>query len=100
MSNLKSNDYMWAITCLSPDDGHRVTVAYFSKKEEADKLCGTKAYGKDQAVVQCTLWTDGDHWYQVEMREVGVDTSLIRQRAMAKLSDEEKRVLGLNGGAG
>ena len=75
---MKENGYIWAVTYISRDDGHRLTAAYFRDKGDADTYCATTAHGDDQQVVQTTLWQDGDRWYKVERREVEVDVMLSR----------------------
>lgn len=92
---LVPNEYMWAVTYNSRDDGHRLVAAYFKERSDADLHCKQTDHGIDQQVVQTTLWQEDGRWYVVSQREVEVDEPLIRKRAISKLSEEEKRVLGI-----
>ena len=93
---LQEDEYIWAVTFTSRDDGHRCTAAYFTDQREADRFCRERAYGDDQRVVQTTLWKDGDgNFYEVRYTPINVDEHVHRREALRKLSDAEKRALGV-----
>ena len=93
---LEQDEYVWAVTFTSRDDGHRCTAAYFSDRGEADLFCRERVFGDDQTVVQTTLWKDAaGTFFQVRYTPVKVDENVHRREALKKLSVAEKRALGL-----
>ena len=93
---LTKQEYTWAITYESADDGARVVHSYWTSVSEANTYCSTHAVGKEQAVVQCELWKDNNGgWWLVSLRPVSVDMEKHRVSALAKLTPDEKRALGL-----
>ena len=94
---LKEVECLWAVTYTSRDDGHRITADVFSERSEAERFCRKNRYGHDQRVVQTSLWQDtlNGKYYRLSMSEVAVDSPLLRERALAKLTPDEKGALGL-----
>lgn len=94
---LSENEYIWAVTYTSRDDGHRCTAAYFTDQREADSFCRDRAYGDNQRVVQMTLWSDSEgNFYEVRYMPINVDEHVHRREALKKLSDAEKRAIGVS----
>lgn len=89
---LEEEEYIWAVSQISPDDGTNNFVAFFTKMDRAEKLAAKLRPAS--TVVQTTLWRDGDRYYRVTMHEVIVDAPT-RQEVLAKLNEKERLVLGL-----
>ena len=94
---LKQNEYLWAVTFISRDDGHTCEAFVFSDMDQASQYVREhrSQLGDDPRVVQTTLWQDTEtkKFYRLSMTEVKVDEPIIRQRALARLSQEERDVL-------
>ena len=85
-----------AVTFISDDDGRRLTDSYFSSSDKAIAHCNEKFARVDASVVQLTAWTGDDgQMYLVEGKPIRVDYHCIRKQAIAKLSMEEREILGL-----
>lgn len=91
---LERDEYIWAVNGVSPDDGHNVTLAYFSNRDDADKYARERQSYKAIAV-QTTLYKSGGRYYLVRMEEVQVDELIHYQNALAKLTEQERRALGV-----
>ena len=88
---LTKNEYIWGVSVVSRDDGYAAYVAYYTDADDARR----HAERVNGAVVQTTLWSDGSRWYVAEPHEVPVDAPT-RGEVLAKLSDKERKVLGLS----
>lgn len=89
---LTENEYIWAVSTVSGDDGTTNFVAYFTDHDKADKHAACIG-GR---VVQTTLWKGSDgRWYRLPfMSKVLVDAPT-REEALKKLTDVEREVLGI-----
>lgn len=93
---LRQDEYIWAVTFISPDDGHRCTAAYFTSQQEAHVFSHKKTFGDDQRVVQTTLWKDdSNNFYEVRYTPIEVDKQVHIRNALKKLSYNEKQALGI-----
>jgi hypothetical protein len=84
--------YIWGVSIISPDDGHTITVSYWTDHSKAcEDAC--KRHGN---VYQTSLWMDSSgRYYKVHTEEVGVNLP-DRNDVLKKLTPEEKKVLGLD----
>lgn len=85
----------WAVTAISPDDGHRVPVAYFTDLRQANDYEYRHSGLEQPAVVQVELYKEGERYYKITKTEVQVNLEPLRRSALAKLTDAEKRALGV-----
>jgi len=94
---LRENNYIWAVTYISRDDGHRVTAAYFTQRKTAEEFCQSRAYGDQQTVVQTSLMQDmsSGRFFEVKTREVKVDEQVHRESALKKLTPQERDALSV-----
>lgn len=93
---LRECPYIWAVRYIS-GDGYCDTAAYFTDQTEAEKFCRQHKHGNQQQVVQVTLWVDDDeNYYDIKATRIDVYQDLHFRSAMAKLSDQEKRALGID----
>ena len=93
---LERREYLWAVAYESRDDGHRVTAAVFTDREEAERF--RKEGGEhNSAVVQTSLWycPNTEKYFEAKLTTVPVDNHTIRQRALAKLTAQERDALGV-----
>lgn len=91
MKTLQPNEYVWVVTGAS-NDGDRQPLAYFSDLDSAKEFASRQFL---REVHQTTLYFDGTDYFKVKMERVEVDKEKVREQALSKLSEEEKRVLGL-----
>lgn len=92
MQSMTLNEYIWAVSIVSPDDGHRITVSYWTDQRKAD-ADARKRGGK---VYQTSLWKDSSgRYYHLLTEEVGVDLP-DRRDVLDKLSPAERKVLGIS----
>lgn len=99
---LEEYDAIWAVAYALPDESYRLTVEYFSDKDAADKFAKTLSSNEAPTVSQTTLWHDRKPpsertWYSfstVLPSEVMVDRITVRDKAIRKLTWEERRALG------
>lgn len=83
-------EYIWAVSCVSRDDGTANYVAYFTDKGKAE-VAAKKLGGK---VVQTTLYKSGDSYYRLASERVKVDVP-DRAEVLAKLTRQEREALGI-----
>lgn len=88
---LQPHEYIWVVTGAS-NDGGRQPLAYFSDLESAEKFASRQFL---REVHQTTLYFDGADYFKVKMERVEVDKEKIREQALSKLSEQEKRALNL-----
>lgn len=92
---LKKLENTYVVTIQSPDDGHRVEVAYFSSLTAANDYAA-KNSGVYATVLHANLWKGEDgECYKVSRERVLLDEDMLRQRALEKLTEREKKALGL-----
>ena len=82
---------LWCVTVENKNDGRRVVVSYHKSKSAAECLA-LKIGG---AAVKEFSWLDEyGEWWVVEAKNIGVDLP-DRKDVIAKLSPNERRVLGV-----
>ncbi len=88
---------IWTIAIDDYNNGNLIKLYHFSSIREAHKQCKKENYGFNQTVVEETVWMNKDtgKYYRIKMEEVSVDTELIRNAALAKLTEKEITALGL-----
>ncbi len=92
---MEKNDYIWAVSYESPDDGLCNYLAFFSNEQAAQKyLESLERRSYRYAVVQTTLYYEDGRYYRIRKEEVFVDVPS-REDVLAKLTLAEQRVLGL-----
>lgn len=89
--------YLWKVTYTDKTDGTRGVAAYFTNKNDAERYCREECRGSDPAVLQASLWVGQDDglFYQVTAKQIPVDVSAHRRRALEKLTADEKLALGI-----
>lgn len=101
MSTLVHRSDLWAVTCTSADDGHRFQAAVFTCRDAAEDYRDSMNQESKPAVVPAELWMDEfGRFYKLQSTPVPVDLHLLRKQALAKLSNAERRALGLPEGIG
>lgn len=94
MNQLTKDEYIWAVSVVSKDDGYSGYHSYFTKKDQADKM----AQRINGTVVQTQLWLDEfGEYYQINnnyINPIMVDAPE-REEILKKLSQKERKVLGL-----
>ncbi len=84
-------EYIWGVSEISKDDGHTVVRSRFTNKGEADNF----AREVGGHTFQETLWKGSDgEFYKVTKTLMAVDMPR-KKDVLAKLTEKEKRVLGL-----
>ncbi len=94
MKTLTKNEYIWAVFHIDNNDGRSIIMAYFSDQGKAEAY---KQRHKLSKVGQISLYQDENgKYYEVpyHFTEVLVDAPE-KHEILAKLTDIEKKVLGL-----
>ena len=101
MSTLIHRSDLWAVTCTSKDDGRRFQAAVFTCRDAAEDYGLSMDPKSEPSVVPAELWMDEfGRFYKLQSTPVPVDLHLLRKQALAKLSNAERRALGLPEGNG
>ncbi len=97
-NRLEEIQSLWAVTYINRDDGHRMTAAVFTDRNQADVYSRATRFGNHQSISQVSLWKDAvsGKFYEISKREVFVDLPLHRKRALEKLTEEERSALGVS----
>ena len=89
---LTKNEYIWAVSTVSKDDGNTYYWSYWTDYEKANK----EAIKSGGHVVQTTLWSDETgSYYECNPREILVDPPN-KSEVLNKLTKKERQVLGLS----
>jgi hypothetical protein len=90
--SLVLNEYVWAVSVVSKDDGHTFYAAHFTDHSEAEKAA--RRLGGN--VVQTSLYFDRatGTYYKARLERVPVDLP-DRDEVLARLSPAEREALGI-----
>lgn len=91
MKTLQLNEYVWVVTGAC-SDGDRQPLAYFSDLDSAKEFASRQFL---REVHQTTLYFDGADYFKVKMERIEVDKEKVREQALSKLTEQEKRSLNL-----
>lgn len=90
----KENEYIWKVTFLDPNDGHRNVHSYWTNIDKAKAKAATLPKNQEATVIQDTLYEDNDgNFYEIKYEEVHVDVPT-KDEVLKKLSPKERKVLG------
>lgn len=98
-NTMKENEYIWEVHAENRDDEDfepMTRIEYFTEMNYADERI--KQLEKQDYTArkkQITLYQENGEWFNIEKHKVVVDANIKRLQALAKLTKEERDLLGI-----